>query len=384
MRGWTQADSDFPNYYTSAQMLKEKNLQGLYDKERFQANAEQYNKNAEVSFLMYPPLTSALLIPLTWFDILTAKRIWLIFSLLLIFLIAKKTSAIFSLPLLTTSILTLCCGFNLANEIMLGQTYLLMLFLFLLGYSQVQKGDNWLSALLFAIVISIKFIPLVIIPILMFAERWRLILNMIIFTILLQLLFVLYAGIDVYKDFFEFGFSNFVSGKVVGEKAMALQYQSFGVLVNHIVGSDIYDASKVALGFLMKALFIGGLVLLFFRVISKTRFTDYLLPLGCGSAIITILLLENGSASYHFLFLLFPIVAITSLKEVKEKHKQILWFAFALVGFGPTIFSKLISGMDVPLLLSFPRFFALIFFYALWMIVLHKTKLKEHNPSPIF
>src|SRR5438477_10056473 len=82
--GW-QMQSDFPNYFTASQLLTERSdFSKFYDNGWFQQQIISHGMNTAGKFTPFTPPTALIFIPLTPFDPLTAKRIWLLLNLLLI------------------------------------------------------------------------------------------------------------------------------------------------------------------------------------------------------------------------------------------------------------------------------------------------------------
>ena len=64
--GWNQTKTDFPNYYVSAQMMLNGKLTDAYNIEKFNQQIRLYNPEASGLFVMYPPPTALLMLPLTF------------------------------------------------------------------------------------------------------------------------------------------------------------------------------------------------------------------------------------------------------------------------------------------------------------------------------
>src|SRR5258705_14007039 len=83
--GW-KMQSDFPNYYVSAKLVADGHrLDSIYDDAWFNLQLKEYRFEQQGKFSPFPPPTVFVMMPLTPFDPLTAKRIWMIINLVLLF-----------------------------------------------------------------------------------------------------------------------------------------------------------------------------------------------------------------------------------------------------------------------------------------------------------
>jgi len=117
-------NTDFPNYYVSANMLLDgADLKLAYDNVEFNKQVLFYGiENQIVSFVPYPPVNSLLMLPAARLEPLTAKLIWnslnLLFFLLSIFFISK----ISGLNIFLTGILFFISGYAFVNNFFFGQS----------------------------------------------------------------------------------------------------------------------------------------------------------------------------------------------------------------------------------------------------------------------
>src|SRR6202035_3755503 len=95
--GWTQAETDFPNYYTAAALVRQHQpLHDYYDWTWFARQMNYAGNGTQLgAYTPQTPLTMLPLVPLARFAPQTAKRIWLVFNLVLlgltVWLLARVT-----------------------------------------------------------------------------------------------------------------------------------------------------------------------------------------------------------------------------------------------------------------------------------------------------
>jgi len=363
--GWNKANSDFPNYYVSAQLLVKGGLNDAYNVALFNQHIRNYNKDAQGLFVMYPPTTALLAVPLTIFDLLNAKRIWIILSLCSALGIVLLISKICDIDKIDAANIFLLCGFNFYNDLMLGQVYTLMLFLLFWGWYAAIKNKNLVSGLSWGILAAIKFLPLFFIPVLLFKKQYTNSLMLLFTFITIHLICFFTVGSNVYQSFIEVFTSNYIQGKVANDTPLSIQYQSIEVIAN--LAPQHFDLSDGMINFIKLFWKIGWLLLAAIIGLKYIK-SKSLMSIALASLILLLLLFENGSATYHLLFALFALIVF--LNEIKDKFWQLLGIlSFAAMGFIPVITSVLAADN---LFINFSRLWCLSFFAACFFIGCYK------------
>lgn len=352
--GWNQVESDFPNYYVSAKMLLEGNLQDAYSIEKFDAKIREYSPTARGLFVMYPPATALLMEPLCLLDILSAKRIWLIISLLLMVHSIFITSRLMHFTLFQSALIFLLAGFNLANDFMLGQIYTCMLWLLLIGWDSFINKKYIQSSLAWAVLAALKFLPLFFLPFLLYKKEYKTLMYFTIFFCLLQSIVLLQGGAAVFVAFAESFNSNYLSAQVANLVPTSVQYQSVKSLLNATMPlNGQYGIWHLAINYCWQFIWILWAV---FTMI-KFRNTLNFLMLAISNCILVLLLLEVGSATYHLLFCFFPLLYV--FQYASPNYCRAMLFLWIMMGFFPTIQSKLLGSIT---LLSYSRLLLLVLF----------------------
>jgi len=127
--GWTNPSSDFPNYYTAARLLEERQpLRHFYEWSWFQRQIARLGFGTQLGgYIPQTPLTMLPLLPLASLPPLAARRVWLIFNLAFLGLALYLISRITQFRLSTAWLIALCSYPALRSNILLGQYYLLVL-----------------------------------------------------------------------------------------------------------------------------------------------------------------------------------------------------------------------------------------------------------------
>jgi hypothetical protein len=246
---------------------------------------------------------------------------------LIIFLFANIAQT----PLIDATNIVLLSGFNLYNDIMLGQIYTMLILFLLLGISALNSNHQKTAAVSWGIVAALKFLPLFFMPILFLKKHFQLIGFLIITFLCIHLITFSVAGLDVYKAFWAAFCQNYLGGEVAGEVPLSVQYQSIQVMVNRSVAEGSLTSSL--------GLFIVVLWKIFWTSIAvftcwQMRHLKYFIEIACSSVIMLLLLFENGSATYHLLFTLVVLLTVYKVK-VSFKDRFLVLLAFAGMGFIP-------------------------------------------------
>jgi hypothetical protein len=363
--GWNKANTDFPNYYVSAQLLIKGHLADAYNVALFNTAIHEYNSEASGLFVMYPPTTSLLALGLTSFDLLNAKRIWILISLIAIVGIVFLLKSICNIDKTSASVFFLLSGFSLYNDLMLGQVYLVMLAFILLGWIALVQNKAILSGMSWGFVAAFKFLPLFFIPFLLFKKQYKITFFLLLSFMVIHLFTLVIGGTDAYNSFFQVFIDNYLHGKVANQTALSIQYQSMEALANLLSQLSHWPNWSVnLLKIIWKVIWLCFVILLWIKYFNS----KYFLIVSLTSVTLILLLFENGSASYHLLFCLFASMAF--LQIVKDKCWKItLFLAYATIGFIPVLISLLhIDNLFV----NFSRLWCLSLFAAIFFIGLLK------------
>lgn len=363
--GWNQTKSDFPNYYVSSKLLVQGQLHEAYDVQKFTQHIAKYDAQAAGLFVMYPPTTALMTIFLSPFDILMAKRIWVIISIMaalgIVFFLSKQLK----IDLIDASNILLMSGFNLYNDLMLGQVYVVMVFLLIYGWYLYHHNKIIGAGTVWGVVAAIKFLPLFFIPFFILKRHYKLS-AIILFTFLfLHSITLYFGGIESYKAFVHAFTENYLHGKVANEVATSSQYQSIEALVNlmkqnNLLGSLTASFIKIFWKLFWISLCFGAC----YKYISGKKF----IPVAIASTSLLLLLFENGSATYHLLFCLLVLMIIFEL-NFSMTWKFYLLGAYLLLGFLPFVVHLMQSEY---LVFNFVRLWSLALFSLLFFAAFKK------------
>jgi hypothetical protein len=370
--GWSDIQSDFPNYYVAAQLIhSDKDSLRLYDNDWFQEQILSHGIKAQGKFAPFPPPTAFILYPLTFLEPLSAKRVWLCFNLLLIppvILLMRKVSGTSSA--LCTLLLT-GSGLTLANNLMLGQVYLLLLISMLISMILLQGNSRWIPGALLGFGIAVKYFPLVFIPGLIRAKKW-IVLAWIVFTLfLLNFLALLIFGMNTYTEFLDHVLFRHFAGELEGQSPWSSSFQSWNSLAHvmfryHVLENPDPLINSNLLFNLMK---IG--IPLFILTLTGYVFTGIRgnkMQMECSVMLLSamILFLTPAGATYHHLLLILPLTLYLRIfrpgRGLFNTSFLILFLCLSISGIFPLLLNK-IPHLSENLVLRFHRLCLSAVFY---------------------
>ncbi len=194
--GWTHVETDFPNYYTAAVLLRQRApLRNFYDWTWFQRQMNYAGTERQLGgYIPHSPLTMLPIVPLAGLSPQSAKQVWL--SLDLIFLAATiwMLSRITRLPAAGLLLLALLGHYALAGNFELGQYYIFLLFLLTASCFLLLKGRDWMGGSLLGIVFVLKGYGAPFLLYLAWKRRWRALAGMIVAISVLGLFSIFWFG----------------------------------------------------------------------------------------------------------------------------------------------------------------------------------------------
>ncbi len=140
--GWNRAETDFPNYYTAAVLVRKgAPLHNYYDWTWFQRQMNYAGiENQLGGYIPQTPLTMLPIVPLAGFAPQTAKRAWLLLNLGFLaatLLMLSRATGFGVAPLV---LLAFAAWGSLRSNFLLGQYYVFLLFLLTLAFYWLYRG----------------------------------------------------------------------------------------------------------------------------------------------------------------------------------------------------------------------------------------------------
>ncbi len=365
--GWQDQPSDFNNYYVSAKLVSEgSSIHSFYDNTWFHDEAQQIGIKEGAKFSPFPPITAYTCLPLTYFEPLTAKRIWLVLNVLIVIILPFRIRKLTDWSLSQTILFLSLFIVPIASTLNSGQLYLLIGFLLMesLGQMYILNKPKLLGFVI-GVLGSLKYLPIIFLGYVLKHKKRYVILISAFLGIVIPALIVFLIDDQVYDVFFQH-FLSHIQGNLPGQGEYAIGFQSIDSMLNNLF---IYDQFKNPFPFLdspiLKPLIkysllgvITGLLLIAFKK-NSYEITPTIVSIGIIGAFVMI----PASASYHFLLLLWPVLCLFKWL-ISFKSKQILVIISIMIFVSFTIQHHHIPNFNefpaINLLLHYPRFWSLL------------------------
>lgn len=162
-RSWQRLNTDFPNYYLTARLLREGySTNRLYEWNWLQRQKDHVGitrgDQPVVGFVPDTPFSALVVWPLTYLSPLHAKRVWIVLNLLLLGAVAMFLRGMTHWPWRRIA-LPICVSFPLLRNVEYGQYYLLLLFLVTAAIWLYLKNRSLVAGIVMGIAGGLKIFP---------------------------------------------------------------------------------------------------------------------------------------------------------------------------------------------------------------------------------
>lgn len=270
---------------------------------------------------VYPPIDFLFVSPLTVVPFITAQKVWILLSIasvissLYLLLRMVNISMTSQLGLVISSLAFL--AFPTRFTLGMGQINAVLLLLLSLGLYYLLLKKELLAALLLAVIMHIKFFPLLLIPYFVIKKRFKLISLIIVISVIFSLFVVTFGYFDALKHFY----ASIVPSIFGSWKYDYYNQALSGLIARHFAAQELRTVVLYVLTILF--IFISFVILWKSR---KIQSKDILL-LEISFVIILNLLINGFSWQHHFIFLIPSFIFILSYI-----HKQkASWFVVLLL-----------------------------------------------------
>jgi hypothetical protein len=173
--GWRMLNTDFPNYYLVARLLREGySLDRIYDWIWLQRIKDHWGLDqALVGFAGLTPFSALPIVPLALFPALVAKRLWILANLLFLASSVELLNRVTTLGRRRIWLLALLAVFPLRTSFLFGQMHLLVLLLLVAAYYFHRKGRQVACGLCLAVAGVLKIYPLLLCGYFAWKRQWR-------------------------------------------------------------------------------------------------------------------------------------------------------------------------------------------------------------------
>jgi len=378
--GWQEKAADFNNYFVSSKLLVlGEPIHQFYNNNWFNAKAKNMGIESGAKFAPFPPPTAYVLIPLTPFSPLTAKRIWLVFNCFLLLMLILKTKNYLNTSTVNALLFFGLFTFPIANCINFGQMYLLLALL--LAHIVISNSSRvsliW-PALALGIGAAIKYVPILFVVYFHKNKSKSKLWALVIATMLMVFASIFLIDPLAFKHFF-LTFSSHLNGNLSGQGKYAIGFQSIDSLLNNLfVSQSILNPNPwIDLPILKPILKLVVVLLIgtsFVFLLKKSNYKLNSILISIG--IIGSFIVFPATASYHFLLLFVPVLIIS--KWLLLYKKQFVVFLVILLTAFTIQFHhipQLSFSPALNLVAHYPRFWMLIILFV-YLVVQYQVLFK--------
>jgi glycosyl transferase family 87/WD40 repeat protein len=323
--GWRSMNSDFPNYFLPAFLHHQGiSIDRAYEWRWFQRHKDYAQIDQPLlGFVPNPPMCAVPLLPVASLPSLDAKRVWLIFDLVLMALSLGMLRRVTELPWRRLLLLTFLCILPLRDNFHYGQYYVVILALLCGAYYAACCGHRFTAGAILAMAGWLKIFPAFFLILFLRKRNWRAAAGLIAGGVVLGAASVLLFGWHVHQILLLEVLPRALHGDLVSPHVP--QWNSFTALCHQafLLEPELNPTpwiNSVAAYSLIQALI--SIVLLFAFLFStgdeetpQTRAWEW------STFVVLLLLLSSMPSSYHHCILIFSaIIAVDYLLKRGERR----------------------------------------------------------------
>ena len=375
-RAWQHLNTDFPNYYLAARLLREGyNTDRLYEWTWFQRQKDHLAIDQPVvGFAPNPPSAALVALPLTYWSPLTAKRVWIVTNLTFLVAIAVLLHSLTRMVWRRIALLMLL-SFPMHRNLLYGQYYILLLLLVTVALWLYIRQKRTVAGLLVGIGFGVKIFPALFFLYFLRKKDFKAAIGLVTGCVVTLLAAVVAFGWQLNQHFFQQVLPWGLRGE--GLDPYNLAANSFAALLHHLF---MFEPEWNPHPLLHMPALLGILLPLLQIVIMAPAILLSMprnmrpcqLKLEWSAFMTSLLTISTMPASYHFTLLILPVALMTA---VLVEDRRFVFFA---------VLTATYFGINVPLwrstfsgglsLLGVPRLYLLICLCLYSWILLRKRE----------
>ena len=317
--GWHFLNTDFPNYYLVARLLREGYLlDRIYDWVWLQRIKDHWGLNQPlVGFAGLTPFSALPIVPFTFVSALAAKRLWILTNVILLGASVELLARTTLLGRRRVWLLCLLAVFPLRTSFLLGQMHTLVLFLLVLAYYFRHNANLCGVCLSFAGLL--KVYPLLFGLYFLYKKQWRPAFAMMVATLIFLGMWYLWIGSDAIHIYATQILPRSLQGEVLdpysvhSASAAALFHR---LLIREPALNPNPWLDSPALYSLLYPLWQLAVLVPLVLLLGKGRE-----QLEWAAFVFALLLLSPVPASYHFVVMIFSVVLIVDCLVAQKSYR---------------------------------------------------------------
>lgn len=324
--GWTRAETDFPNYYTAAVLVRTgQPLRRFYDWTWFQRQMNYAGTEHQLgAYTPQTPLTMLPLLPLTLLPVQQAKQVWLLCNLAFLAITIWLLSQVTRFRMETIWLLAFCGYFSLYTNFLYGQYYVFLLLLLTASFYFLFRGHPGSSGTTAGIAFGLKLYGGPLLLFYLLKRKWRAAAAMGLSMALLAILAVALFGWSDIHYYLTQVLARSLEGSSVdpysaGAATISNMLRHVFVMEPELNPHPLWNSP--GLFFFLRTLItlsIAAIVVLGLAVRPTTDRRDF------AWVVAGTVLLSTSTGSYTFILLLLPLVL---LLEESSGWQNVLYIA---------------------------------------------------------
>jgi hypothetical protein len=309
---WSELNTDFPNYYTAAVLLREgQPLHNYYDWTWFQRQMNYAGVEHQLgNYNPHTPLTALPMIGLTMFSPLQAKRLWLLCNLGFLGATLWLLSRLTRFRVEQVWLLAFCGYFSLRTNFLYGQYYIFLLFLLTLAFYCLNRGKQTTSGALAGAAFGLKLYGGPFLLYFIAKRKWKAVLGMIAaIACLAGIAIALFGWNDIIYYSTQILPRSLESGAIdpynPGAPTFSTMLRHFLLCEPELNPRPLWQAPSMF--FFLRTFVNAAVVVLLCMGASLKPSSD---RRDFAWFVIAIILLSTNAASYTFILLLLPIALL--------------------------------------------------------------------------
>jgi Glycosyltransferase family 87/WD40-like Beta Propeller Repeat len=194
--GWMRAETDFPNYYTGAVLVRHgQPLRNFYDWTWFQRQMNYAGIERQLgAYAAQTPLTMLPMVPLASLPVQNAKRVWLICNLVFLAVTIWLLSRVTRFSMEQIWLLAFCGYSSLYTNFSYGQYYVFLLFLLTASFYSLFRRRDAAGGFIAGCAFALKLYGGPFLLLFLAKRKWKAVAGMIVAMVLFGLLAIKLFG----------------------------------------------------------------------------------------------------------------------------------------------------------------------------------------------
>lgn len=379
-RAWARLDTDFPNYYVTARLLRDGyDTHRIYEWTWLQRQKDRLGIDQPVvEFIPLTPFSALVMWPLAHLAPLIAKHAWIVVNLLLLAAIAILLRNISGLPW-KAIVLLMLLSVPLQRNLQYGQYYILLLALIILALWLYLRDRRFLAGLLLAAAVGLKIFPALFALYFVRKRDTRAFLGLAIGIAVVAAVSIAAFGVELHRLYLAQILPAALRGEAIDP--YNLRASSISALLHRLFIAEpdlnphplLHAPTLVAvLQPLLHALTLAPAILL----AAPLDWSPNGIRLEWSALVVALLTISTMPASYHFVFLLLPVTVLASVLLEQKRYGLLAFVIFLYLAIGyPNWRASHLEGWLA--LLAAPRLYCMLLLCGTVYFVLQKWPLRK-------